>query len=413
MSRPIEPGLLRAFRYFTVVALCYFAILVIYTGIQTGQGLASVQIQWYLNFASNLVLFIYLSWPGLLQRLRSLYLPLALSLAAGTPVLSNLIFLVPLNNNLAMVVEPTWLLFPTLLVTLVLVAWQYNFAVVLVFTVFAAVVELVTLFPLSGGINAQTLPLLGLPLVRAFAFGIVGQVVCHLMARQRAQRHELIYANIQLGQHAAALEQLTVSRERNRLARELHDTLAHTLSGQAVNLEAIKLMLPPDQVEIQGMLDQTLKTTRDGLAEVRRALRDLRSKALVDLGLSIAVRSLAQEAADRADFALDLETAEDLPRMATDIEQAIYRIAQESFTNIIYHANARNVSLRLGIENHRFHMVIHDDGPGFDLNQIDFHNQHGLIGMQERAVMTGGKLNIKCDPGHGTQIEFMLEVPDD
>ncbi len=413
MSRPIEPGLVRVFRYFTVVALGYFAILIVYTGFQTGQGLASVQIQWYLNFAGNLFLFFYLAWPGLQQRLRGLYLPLALSVAAGAPVLSNLIFLVPLNHNLANVVEPTWLLFPTLLVTLVLIAWQYSFGVVLAFTGFSAVVELGVLIPLSGGLSAQTLPILGLPLVRAFAFGIVGQVVCHLMAMQRAQRRELIRANIQLSQHAATLEQLAVSRERNRLARELHDTMAHTLSGQIVNLEAIKLMLPPDQTEVQGMLDQTLKITRDGLAEVRRALKDLRSKTLEDLGLSIAIRNLALEAAARADFVLELDVEEDLPRLGTEVEQAVYRIVQESFANIVHHAAAQKVGLRLRMENRTLHLALHDDGRGMSLEQIDYDNQHGLLGMRERAAMTGGKLTIESQPGAGTRIDFALEVSGD
>ena len=107
MPRNIEPGLLRVFRYFTSVALCYFSVLILYTVIQTRQGLASVQIQWYLNFASNLALFIYLSLPGLHHRLRGLYLPIALSLAAGIPVLSNLIFLAPQTNGLQTVIEQT------------------------------------------------------------------------------------------------------------------------------------------------------------------------------------------------------------------------------------------------------------------------------------------------------------------
>jgi hypothetical protein len=82
MSRDIQPGLVRAYRYFTLVALSYYAILVLFTLIQTGQGLASVQIQWTLNFASNLLLFIYLSLPALSRWLGRYYLPVAISLSA-------------------------------------------------------------------------------------------------------------------------------------------------------------------------------------------------------------------------------------------------------------------------------------------------------------------------------------------
>ncbi len=404
---------MRVFRYFTIVALCYFAILVVYTGFATGEGLASVQIQWYLNFASNLALFGYLSWPALQHRLGRLYLPLALCVAAGAPILSNLIFLVPLDNPLSIALEPTWLLFPTLLVPLVLIAWQYTFGAVLAFTIFAAVVELSVLIPLSGGINAQSLPVLSLPLIRAFAFGIVGMIVCRLMALQRAQRRELIRANIQLSQHAATMEQLAVSRERNRLARELHDTLAHTLSGQAVNLEAIKLVLPAEQTEVQGMLDETLKITRDGLSEVRRALKDLRSKTLDDLGLSVAVRNLALEAAARADFVLDLNVEEGLPRLGAEIEQTVYRIAQESLANVVHHADAKKVSLHLGMQNRTLALSVCDDGRGADLDQAKTKDRHGLLGMRERAEMIGGNFTIESHPGSGTRVEFSLEVAGD
>ena len=327
MNKEIEPGLLQVFRYFTSAELCYFSILILYSALQTGQGFAAVQIQWYLNFANNLLLFIYLSLPSLHRRLGRFYLPIALSLAAAIPALSNLVFLAP-QSSWQSVVEPTWLLVPTLLVIAVLLAWQYTFLAVLAFTAGAALIELIVVYSLVGEINADTLPIVGLPLVQAFTFGMIGYIVSRMVAIQRAQRRELIRTNVMLSQHAATLEQLTLSRERNRLARELHDTLAHTLSGQAVNLEATKLMLEPGQPEVEAMLDQALVTTRNGLAEVRRALKDLRSQTVEDLGLPLAIRNLAMEAAARANFALDLEVADDFPRLDTEVEHAVYRIAQ-------------------------------------------------------------------------------------
>src|SRR5512146_672665 len=141
MSRGIEPGLIRAFRYFTFIALCYYAILVLFTLARTGQGWASVQIQWYLNLASNLALFIYLSLPSLSHRLGRLYLPIAFGLSAGIPMLSNLVLMVPQASSFPWDVDPTWLTFPNLLVTVVLIAWQYSFTAVLTFTVCAAILE--------------------------------------------------------------------------------------------------------------------------------------------------------------------------------------------------------------------------------------------------------------------------------
>ncbi|HTX78942.1 MAG TPA: sensor histidine kinase [Longilinea sp.] len=411
MDREIEPGLLQVFRYFSSVALCYFSVLILYTVLQTGQGFAAVQIQWYLNFASNLALFIYLSMPSLHHRLGKVYLPIAISIAAAIPILSNLVFLAP-QNTWQSVLEPTWLMVPTLLVIVVLLAWQYTFLAVLAFTVGAAVIELIVVYSLVGRLDADTLPILGLPLVQAFSFGIVGYIVSRMVSIQRTQRRELIRTNIQLSQHAATVEQLTLSRERNRLARELHDTLAHTLSGQAVNLEATKLMLAPNQPEVEAMLNQALETTRNGLAEVRRALKDLRSQTVEDLGLPLAIRNLALEAAARADFALKLEIADELPRLNAEEEHTIYRIAQESLANVVKHAEARQVKLRLGVDHRTLTFSINDDGHGIDLDQIDYESKHGLLGMKERAAMVNGNLEVKSNPGAGTTVCFSLEVRD-
>jgi signal transduction histidine kinase len=413
MTREIEPGLVRAFRYFTFVALCYSAILILYTLLQTSLGWASVQIQWYLIFACNLALFVYLSLPSLNHQFGRYYLPLAISLAAAVPVLSNLVFLAPDASISPLVIEPTWLTFPYLLVIVVLMAWQYSFQAVLIFTLCAALFEIMIVYSLVGTVDVNTLPILGIPLLRAFAFGLVGSIVSRMIAIQRVQRRELIRANVQLSQHAATLEQLTLSRERNRLARELHDTLAHTLSGQAINLEAIKLSLRPEQTEITDMLDKALKSTRDGLTEVRLAIKDLRSQPLEDIGLALAICQLASEASARAGFLIDLDITEPLPHLDPEVEHAVYRIAQEALDNVAKHANASKVTLHLGFEKDLLCLAIIDDGDGLDLEQIDFKSSHGLTGIKERAKMVNGKLVVEGLPGRGTRIEFLLTVPND
>ncbi len=91
-KRPIEPGLIRIFRYFTGVAMLYFAVLIIYTAIETGEGFTASQIQSYMTFGTNLVLFGYLSWEWLRRRLRYWYLPIGLITATVVPIFSNLIY---------------------------------------------------------------------------------------------------------------------------------------------------------------------------------------------------------------------------------------------------------------------------------------------------------------------------------
>ncbi len=413
MPRAIEPGLIRAFRYFTFIALCYYAILVVFELAQTGLQWASVQPQWYLNLLGNLALFLYLSLPQLNQRLGPRYLPIAFALSAGVPLLSNLLLLAPFGGDLPWDLDPSWLTFPNLLVTVVLLAWQYSYSAVLILIVLAALLEVAIAYSLAGTVDFHTLPLLGLPLLRAFAAGLIGQIVSRMVTVQRAQRRELVLANVRLSQHATTLEQLAVSRERNRLARELHDTLAHTLSGQAVNLEAIKLSLAPEQGDVSTMLDQALVTTRDGLTDVRRAIRDLRSQPLDDLGLALAIRQMAGEASARGSFVVDLDIVEPVPTLDPEIEHAFYRIAQEALENVTKHANARRVMLRLARERDELSLTISDDGEGTDLSRIDAGNRLGLIGMQERAALVNGQLVVDSRPDHGTAVRFSWTVPHD
>jgi signal transduction histidine kinase len=414
MKSVIEPGLLKIFRYFTGVAMVYFAIIVMYTAIQTGQTFTPSQIQSYLNFGINLTLFGYLSWGWLRRKMKRWYLPLALISAAVVPVFSNLIYLAePQSDDLALTILRSWILLPIVLVPLVLIAWQYQFRYVVAFILVTAVAEISVLLPVVGEINFETLPILGVPMIRAFAFGTVGHIVAHLINTQRSQKQDLLRANVQLSQHAQTLEKLAVSRERNRLARELHDTLAHTLSGQAVNLEAIKLMISTDQAEIHEMLDQSLENVRAGLSETRRALKDLRSRQLDDVGIKIAIRNLALEAQSRANFTLDLKLSADFPDLPPDKELCIYRITQESLENIIRHAGASHVSLWLYQENNQFILKIQDDGIGFDVNTIDFSNKHGIVGMQERAVTSHGFINVYSQPGLGTKIRLSFEGTND
>lgn len=409
--RPLEPGLLRIFRYFTGIALVYFTFIILYTFVQTGANFTSALIQSYLNFAINLGLFGYLSWGWLRRKLRHLYLPIALVVATVLPIFTNLIYLTdPQGEDLATTITRSWLLLPILLVPLVLIAWQYRFRYVVAFILFTALAEMSVLLPVVGEINFETIPILGVPLIRAFAFGTVGHIVTQLIDTQRMQRKELLRTNLRLSQAMQTLEQMAVVRERNRLARELHDTLAHTLSGQAVNLEAIKLMIPDEKKEIHHMLDEALKNVRHGLAETRRALRDLRAGVLDDYGLPMALRQLGRDAASRGGFSLHLDIDDDILPLTPDIEQCFYRIAQEALENVIRHANASQVTLRLVQGDNQLVLEVQDDGEGFDIHSIDKENHMGLRGMHERAEMVGANLMVDAQPSLGTLVRLSVEV---
>jgi len=407
----IEPGLIRIFRYFTGVAMVYYALVAGYIALETHGGGTSQQALLFVNFGTNLVLFVYLSVPWLRRKLRNWYLPLALLTASVVPVFSNLIYFVDPATSLEESVTRSWVVLPILLVPLVLIAWQYSFRYVLLLILFTAGVQMFALLPVARPITFETIPYLGFPLLQAFAFGVVGHIVNHLVRIQREQRQQLMQANLRLAQHANTLEQLAVSRERNRLARELHDTLAHTLSGLSVNLEAIKITLDDDPLEARRLLDHALESTRTGLTETRRALKALRSQALEDLGLELAIVNLANDAAARCGCALDLQVASPLPALTPDVEQCFYRIAQESLENITRHADARHISLSLGEREGTLELRIEDDGAGFDPRDVDVQQKLGLRGMYERASGVGGVFEVSSQPGTGTVIRLNVEIP--
>lgn len=416
----LEPGLISTFRYFTAVAMGYFTLLMMLALLSpVGQGgggiTGGIAVQMYVNLGCSIFTFAWLSSRWLERKLGRVYLPLALAGSTVAPLLSNLVYLQ--ERNLALVIERSWLLFPILVVPLAVIAWQYRFRAALVFTIFTAIVEISVLLPFIQDFSLQSLGVVGVPLVRAFAFGTLGHMISNLVTVQQAQQDELknsagalARANLYLRRYARTQEELVLSRERNRLARELHDTLAHTLSSQAVTLEAVQLMLPPGEnsVPMQTMLEQSLKDVRSGLTETRRALRDLRAQSLEDLGLVIGLQNLAADAAQRAQFDLDLRISAELPEISPDLEQCIYRIAQEALENIVRHAEAQHVRVELKAAGTRLSLTIQDDGRGFDISTQDGEDHFGLQGMREWAVSAGGSLGMNSVPNDGTLI--CLEV---
>ncbi len=390
--------------------MVYFAALSLFTAWQTGEMINLSQIQSYVNLVINGILFGYLSWTWLENKIPRYYLPLALVAATILPLFTNLIYLADPLESAQVTIIRSWFLFPILIVPLVLIAWQYRFRIVLSFIILTTVIELSILFPRLQHINYETLPILGLPLIRAFAFGVIGQIVTRLIATQREQQRKLLEANTKLNEYAITLEQLTVSRERNRLARDLHDTLAHTLSGLTVNLEAIKILLGDDHPEIVTRLDHALERTRTGLTDTRRALKDLRVKQVEDLGLKLALENIAQQAASRGQFDIQLNLPEIIPESSIPLEQVHYRIAQEALENIVKHAQANNVTLNLIVEDSLYTLLIEDDGVGFETTEDCTLDTLGIRGMKERAAECNGKLTVTSESGKGTCVSITTEL---
>ena len=341
----LEPGLLHIFRLLTGARLVLLLLILVSKIIWPTPRILRFPM---LGLIESTLLLGYLSWPWLRDQLGRVYLPVALVVVAAGPIFAQALTaglrlrsgVSPASAN-----QDVWQLFLVLFVPLVLLSWQYNFKSVLAFCFGTATFEMVLYLPLAvrGGVSFGGV--FALVLVRSLLFALVGYVVVRLMRAQRAQRKALARANVQLARYATTLEQLAVSRERNRLARELHDTLAHTLSAVAVQLEATRSLWDSDPASARDMLERSLAATREGLTEARRAIHALRAAPLEDLGLALAIRNLAESVAARADLSLDLQAPDQIGSLAPAVEQAVYRIAGEALTNVAQHADARHLTV--------------------------------------------------------------------
>ena len=243
---------------------------------------------------------------------------------------------------------------------------------------------------------------------RSVILGIVGWIENRLVTLQRTQHDQLVIANKKLKKYALTSEKLAQTQERNRLARELHDTLAHTLSSTSVQLEATKALFDRDPDQAKAMLTQTLINTKHGLTETRRALVDLRSSELEAYGLTQAIKNLVNSASERGGFTPEFHLDKGMDVLPDEITHCIYRIVQEAVENVLRHANASHAIISLLAESSQIKLTISDNGNGFNPDKTK-KEQLGIRGMRERVEMLGGKFNIVSDLKKGTEITIYLE----
>jgi signal transduction histidine kinase len=298
-------------------------------------------------------------------------------------------------------------LFPVLFIGLVLTAWQYRFAEVALYSVGTAFLEMMIVLVLVKD-HVQILQLFALiNMVRTASFLAIGFFITRLMALIRQQQHDLRSTNVKLTQYTHVLEELTVSRERNRMARELHDTLAHSLTALSVQLETVKAYWMVDSKKAQQQLDRSLEITREGTEETRRALKSLRASPLEDLGLGLAVKQLAFSAADRAGLKTVMRIPDEINLLSNNDQQVVYRIAQETIENVIKHANASQITISMDEDDDEFQMSISDDGIGYR-EEGNKEGGFGILGIRERANLIGGELEIQSKEGEGCTVAFRL-----
>ncbi|MCC7372466.1 MAG: sensor histidine kinase [Chloroflexi bacterium] len=237
-----------------------------------------------------------------------------------------------------------------------------------------------------------------------------GLLILWLMARLLVRQEQLVAENACLNERA---RQAAVLEERQRLSRELHDSVTQALYGISLYAEAGTRALADGVAERAAQnLREIGETTQEALGEMRLLLFELRPPLLEERGLLGALGSRLGAVEARAGLTTDIR-GDDAVRLPPEIEQELYRLAQEALNNVLKHAHARHVSVRLDVTPGRAMLEVADDGVGFDPSMLGGHGQgghgFGVPGMRERAARLGGTLQIASAPGAGTRVR--VEAP--
>lgn len=246
---------------------------------------------------------------------------------------------------------------------------------------------------------------------------LFGAVVVELLRREQAARAELAVAHERLRDQAAQAERLATAQERNRVARDIHDGLGHSLTVVQMQVKAARAVLPVDAAKTDAVLVKAQAQAEEALAEVRRSVSALRETRLLP-PLAESLRALAEETT-AAGVPTQLSVSGEQRALPEEVREALFRAAQEGLTNVRKHARATWAHLVLGYADGAVRLEVRDDGVGGTATGAVGEaapsglsgdgGGFGLLGLRERAARLGGTVLVSTAPGEGHII--CVEVP--
>ena len=263
------------------------------------------------------------------------------------------------------------------------------------------------------GVNAMT----ALSLLALFMFlrqtvafdALQARLTAALQSERDVLEAEVVRRTADLTELAGHL-QATREDERSRLARELHDELGALLTAAKLDAARLKRSLGAMSPDAQARLAHLNDTINNGIGLKRRIIEDLRPSSLSNLGLVAALEIQAREFAQRSELTVD--TALEAVPLSDQGQITLYRLVQESLTNIAKYSGAKRVQITLAREGDKGHISVRDDGRGFDVRTVRG-SAHGLMGMRYRVEAGGGVMRVDAGPGRGTVIEAWMPVHTD
>ena len=209
-------------------------------------------------------------------------------------------------------------------------------------------------------------------------------------------------ANRELNSYLALSEKIAEDRERKRIAREIHDTLGHALTGISAGIDAVKVLVDIDTNRAKEQLNNVSVVVRDGIRDVRGSLNKMRPGALENNTLKEALIKIIREYEAISNLEIHLRYEWDNIDLDIAKEDIVFRVIQESITNSVRHGHAKTIWIELLEEEEAYVMTIQDDGVGFD----ELHYGYGLKQMQERLMIIGGSVRFENRDGFYTHIEI-------
>lgn len=239
-------------------------------------------------------------------------------------------------------------------------------------------------------------------LVLAFVMLLVGAVLAEYESKQK-----LILANSRLRQYALKIENQATIEERNRIAREIHDSVGHYLTAQSIQLENVAYFFSENPTKAQEHLVKARQLGKEALQNVRQSVATLRKKKLHKQSLKTSLKQLIQEFQSTTEIKVNFQVYL-VSSISSEINITVYRLVQEALTNVVKHSYANQLNIYLEEKVDKLFLTIEDDGIGFEpkANTTGF----GLQGMRERIETIDGKFSLISQPGTGCKIKVEIKL---
>jgi signal transduction histidine kinase len=265
----------------------------------------------------------------------------------------------------------------------------------------------------SGGISLQHWPILGGFLLSGFFAIVLGLFIASIIRQSKERQQMIDELQATRAELAQAERQAGQMEERQRLAGEIHDTLAQGFTSIVMHLEAAEQAIERDPAAARERIVQSRQIARDHLSEARRFLWALRPDVVAREPLSQAIERVARRWAEETGLTAEVSISGTAIALPAPLEATLLRTAQEALTNIRKHAQAQRVTLTLSYMDDEVILDVQDDGIGFTstpADQADFEHGYGLVSLRESARQLGGTLEVESTPGEGTTLALALPV---